>query len=111
MASCDVEVDVYFLPTDDGGKSNPVFSGYRPQFYFAYEHFAADFRFPDSSLVEPGRRARAEVRFAAPSYLAGRLGLASPFLVREGARIVAYGAVTRLVDLPASATAADENSN
>jgi elongation factor Tu len=111
MASCDVEVDVYFLPTDDGGKSSPVFSGYRPQFYFAYEHWAAEFRFPDSSSVEPGQRARAEVRFAAPSYLVGRLGLASPFLVREGARIVAYGAVTRLVDLPAAAIPENEMSN
>lgn len=96
---------------DDGGRITPAFSGYRPQFYFAYEHLAVEFRFPDSTAVEPGQRTRAEVSFASPSYVAGRLGLGSPFLVREGARIVAYGAVTRLVDLPTSATPEKEKSN
>jgi len=111
MANCDVEVDLYFLRADDNGRSTPAFSGYRPQFYFAYEHLAVEFRFPDSTSVEPGQQTRAEVRFGSPSYVAGRLSIGSPFLVREGARIVAYGAVTRLVDLPTAAIPENEISN
>jgi hypothetical protein len=30
----DIEVAMTFVRTEDGGRKNPVFSGYRPQFYY-----------------------------------------------------------------------------
>jgi len=96
---CDVELDLYFLQSDDNGKRSPAFDGYRPQFFFAYEHWAVEFMFPDSASALPGQRVRATARFASPELLAGRLTVGAPFLVREGAQIVAYGSVSRIADL------------
>jgi hypothetical protein len=55
--------------------------------------------FPDSPSALPGQHVRATARFASPETLAGSLTVGAPFLVREGARIVAYGSVSRIAHL------------
>lgn len=107
---CDVEVDLYFLQSDDNGRQHPAFDGYRPQFFFAYEHWAVEFMFPDSPSALPGQRVRATARFASPEVLAGRLTVGAPFLVREGAKIVAYGSVSRIADLASIAPQSSPSS-
>jgi hypothetical protein len=62
--------------------------------------------YPDVESVNPGETVRAILSFLSPDQHLGKLNVGSPFLVREGRKVVGYGAITRLVELEASAARA-----
>jgi len=99
----DIEAEVTFLPTAHGGRRGPVFGDYRPQFYYAGHDWDARHEYPDVSQVSPGDTARVYLAFLSPGEHVGKLRPGMAFLVREGSKIVAFGSVTRLLDLEASA--------
>ena len=101
--SCDVEAIVTYLPTEHGGKSKPVTSGYRPQFYYAGQDYDALHTYPDVSSVAPGESARVFLTFLHPELHVGKVCPGTPFLIREGQKVCGYGTVTRVVDLQVSA--------
>lgn len=59
----DVEVGVTFLPTEHGGRSRGMYSGYRPQFYYGSHDWDSVFSFPEyeESQEVPGRGASGSV--------------------------------------------------
>ena len=95
----DIEAEVSFVPTEQGGRSTPAFSGYRPQFYYDDHNWDADHEYPDVEFVLPGETARALLRFLSPDAQVGRVHPGMEFQVREGARIVALGRVTKILHL------------
>jgi elongation factor Tu len=99
----DIEVELHFLPTDRGGNSNPVRSGYRPQFFYRGQDWDAEHTYIDRDEVLPGESVRAYLTFMSPQLHVGHVAEGMPFLVREGHRTVAYGRVLRILDLLASA--------
>lgn len=102
----DVEVSVTFLLSEHGGRSQGVYSGYRPQFYYNNHDWDGEYFFPDFGVdqeVPLGRAVRAYVGFISPQEHDAKLRVGSPFLVREGNRVVGFGSVTQILDLPASA--------
>lgn len=98
----DVEAEVTFLPTRHGGRKGFALSGYRPQFYFECEDYDAVHEYPDVQQVQRGETARAFLTFLHPELLIARLSPGKAFLIREGQRVVGYGAITRIIDLEAS---------
>jgi translation elongation factor EF-Tu-like GTPase len=107
----DIEAEITFIPTEHGGRSGPAFNDYRPQFYYAGHDWDAPQEFPDVHQVNPGDTVRAFLCFLSPHEHVGKVKPGMPFLVREGTKIVAYGSVTRLIDLEASAAAATARAN
>jgi translation elongation factor EF-Tu-like GTPase len=95
----DIEVTLTLLPTEHGGRNGPAFSGYRPQFYYSGHDWDGVHEYPDVSSVNPGDTVRAFIAFLSPASHLGKLQPGAAFLVREGQRVVGYGAVTRIVDL------------
>lgn len=104
----DVEVELHFIATDRGGKSNPVRSGYRPQFFYRGQDWDAHHTYIDRDEVQPGESVRAYLTFLSPDLHVGHITEGMPFLIREGRLTVAYGRVLRIVDLPLSAERASE---
>jgi elongation factor Tu len=100
----DVEAEITFVPTEQGGRSTPAFSGYRGQFFYDGHDWDADQEYPDVESVLPGQTVRALLRFASPEMHEGRLRPGTEFQVREGARIVARGKVTKILHLEESAS-------
>jgi len=98
----DVEFLVTFLPTEHGGRSSGVVSGYRPQFYYRNHDWDAVYAF-DKEPVPLGRQVRAYLAFLSPQEHDGHLTPGVPFLVREGQKVVGYGVVTQLLELSKSA--------
>lgn len=96
--SPDADVELYFLPTEHGGKSIPTRSGYRPQFFHRGTEWGIQLDYPNDESVPPGGTARADLTFIfeRPANLVEGM----PFLLREGAKVVAYGCVRRI--LPAA---------
>jgi translation elongation factor EF-Tu-like GTPase len=54
--------------------------------------------YPESEKVFPGDTVKAHLRFLSPQEHHGNISVGMPFLIREGARTVAYGIVTRVFD-------------
>ena len=99
----DIEAEVTLLPTQDGGRSTGVTSGYRPQFYYDGHHWDAIHTYPDSDVVNPGETARAYLYLISPQYHVGKLRPGKPFLLYEGRKLIGYGVVTRILNLEQSA--------
>jgi elongation factor Tu len=88
------------LPTEHGGRSVPVASGYRPQFYYAGDDWDAEQTYRGVESVRPGETVRARISFFNPEAHRRRVFEGMPFLIREGNRVVGYGRVFRLLALP-----------
>ena len=98
----DIEAEITFVPTEDGGRSMPVFSGYRPQFYYDENDWDAEQEYPDAESVFPGQTVRALLRFVSPDSRVDRVHRGMEFQVREGARVVARGRVTKILHIAES---------
>jgi len=94
---------VTFLTAEDGGRSGPAFSGYRPQFHYAGHDWIALSTYPDVTQVNPGDTVRVFLSFLSPERHLGQVIVGTPFLFREGRRIVAYGSISKILT-PTSVT-------
>jgi len=98
----ELEGTVYVIPTEFGGRETGIHSGYRGQFFWHINHEdSTDWlveSFFENDLVEPGQSARTKIRLAGTiSELGRKTGMPSgrQFALREGARIVAVGVITK----------------
>ena len=90
----DFEANVYVLTKDEGGRHNPFFDGYRPQFYFRTTDVTGEVKLPDGTeMVMPGDNTEMTVNLGKP--IAMDEGLR--FAIREGGRTVGAGRVTKIL--------------
>ncbi len=88
------EAQVYVLTKEEGGRHNPFFSGYRPQFYFRTTDVTGTVILPEGTqMVMPGDNTEMTVQLIAP--IAMDEGLR--FAIREGGRTVGAGRVTKIL--------------
>jgi hypothetical protein len=104
----DVEASFTFLCAADGGRSLPLYAdrNYRPQFHYNGTDWDVALIAPPGTVIQPGDTVIAHLAFLSPAQHWGKLAVGSPFLLREGPRIVAYGSITALLDLHVSAAQA-----
>jgi len=89
----DFEAQVYVLTKEEGGRHNPFFPGYRPQFYFRTTDVTGTITLPEGvQMVMPGDNTEMTVELIAP--IAMDEGL--QFAIREGGRTVGAGRVTKI---------------
>ena len=89
----DFEAQVYVLTKEEGGRHNPFFPGYRPQFYFRTTDVTGTIQLPEGTqMVMPGDNTQMSVELIAP--IAMDEGLR--FAIREGGRTVGAGRVTKI---------------
>jgi len=90
----DFEARVYILSKDEGGRHNPFYSNYRPQFYFRTTDVTGVIQLPEGTeMVMPGDNTEMTVELIQP--IAMEEGLR--FAIREGGRTVGAGQVTKIV--------------
>ena len=81
---------VYVLTEKEGGRHNPFFSGYRPQFYFRTTDVTGVITLPEGTeMCRPGDNVDMDVQLITP--IAVEKGLR--FAIREGGRTVGSGVV------------------
>lgn len=86
---------IYCLTKDEGGRHNPFFSGYRPQFYFRTTDVTGSVTLPEGKqMIMPGDNTEMTVDLIVP--VAMDKGLR--FAIREGGRTVASGQVTDIIE-------------
>ena len=87
------EGQVYILSKDEGGRHNPFYSNYRPQFYFRTTDVTGVITLPEGTeMVMPGDNTDMSVELIQP--IAMEEGLR--FAIREGGRTVGAGRVTKI---------------
>ena len=90
----DFEGQVYILKKEEGGRHNPFFSNYRPQFYFRTTDVTGVITLPEGTdMVMPGDTTEISVQLIQPIAMEPGLG----FAIREGGRTVGSGRVTKIL--------------
>ncbi|QNP73978.1 elongation factor Tu [Streptomyces roseirectus] len=85
---------VYVLSAKEGGRTTPIATGYRPQFYIRTADVVGDVDLGDAAVARPGERVDMTVELGRDVPLEAGLG----FAVREGGRTVGAGTVTAVLD-------------
>jgi elongation factor Tu len=87
------EGTAYILSKDEGGRHNPFYSNYRPQFYFRTTDVTGVITLPEGKeMVMPGDTVDMSVELIQPIAMEEGLG----FAIREGGRTVGAGTVTSI---------------
>jgi len=88
------EGQVYILAKDEGGRHNPFYSNYRPQFYFRTTDVTGVITLPEGTeMVMPGDNTEISVQLIQPIAMEEGLG----FAIREGGRTVGSGRVIKII--------------
>ena len=87
--------EVYVLSKEEGGRANPFFEGYRPQFYFRTTDVTGTIQLPEGvEMVMPGDNIEMEGELITP--IAMEEGLR--FAIREGGHTVGAGVITKIIE-------------
>ncbi|MFE6668544.1 elongation factor Tu [Streptomyces sp. NPDC057697] len=84
---------VYVLSAREGGRTTPVTTGYRPQFYIRTADVVGDVDLGEAAVARPGDTVDVTVELGRDVPLETGLG----FAIREGGRTVGAGTVTGLL--------------
>jgi elongation factor Tu len=89
------EGEIYVLKADEGGRSKPFFSGYRPQCFIRTADCAVTVNLPPKvEMAMPGDNLTVSMKLHYPlPILVGQR-----FAVREGGKTVAAGVITKLLE-------------
>jgi elongation factor Tu len=87
------EGEVYILTKEEGGRSTPFFTGYRPQFYFRTTDVTGKVTIKGAEMVMPGDNVSIEVELISPIAMEEKLR----FAIREGGKTVGSGVVTKII--------------
>jgi len=88
------EGELYVLKPDEGGRSKPFFSGYRPQCFIRTADTATDVQLPaDMQMAMPGDNLTAHLKLNVPLPIVQ----GQRFALREGGKTVAAGVITKLL--------------
>ncbi|WP_223773379.1 elongation factor Tu [Streptomyces sp. 135] len=83
---------VYVLSTREGGRTTPIATGYRPQFYIRTADVVGDVDLGEAAVARPGETVTMTVELGRDVPLETGLG----FAIREGGRTVGAGTVTEV---------------
>lgn len=89
----------YFTP-EQGGRSTPAFSGYRPHVKFPFSEMMTSGQqiFIGTNQVLPGERITAEISIISTEFFSGKLRIGLDFEFGEGPRIVGTGKIIKILN-------------
>ncbi len=88
------EAETYILNKDEGGRHNPFFKGYKPQFYIGTTDVTGEVELPEGTeMVMPGDTVNLKVKLMKPTALEEK----QRFAIREGGRTIGAGVVAKII--------------
>lgn len=86
---------IYILTKEEGGRHTPIFSGYRPQFFFRTTDVTGTITLPEGvEMVMPGDNVTVTAELITPIAMEKQLR----FAIREGGRTVSAGVVSEIIE-------------
>jgi len=89
------EGEVYVLKKEEGGRHNPFFTGYRPQFYFRTTDVTGTIKLLNAEMCMPGDNVTMEIELLNTSIA---MEEQLRFAIREGGRTIGSGVVTKIIE-------------
>lgn len=90
-----VKGEIYVLKADEGGRSKPFFTGYRPQAFIRTADTAVDMTLPEGTeMAMPGDNLTVGMKLAYPL----PVFVGQRFAIREGGKTVAAGVITEILE-------------
>lgn len=90
-----MSAEIYVLKPEEGGRSKPFFTGYRPQAFIRTADTAADITLPkDMQMAMPGDNVTVDMKLNYPLPIVK----GQRFALREGGKTVAAGVITKLLE-------------
>jgi len=87
--------EIYVLTKEEGGRHTPIFSGYRPQFYFRTTDVTGTVILPEGvEMVMPGDNVTVTGELITPIAMEKQLR----FAIREGGRTISAGVVSEIIE-------------
>jgi len=88
------KAEIYALSPEEGGRDNPFFTGYKPQFYFRTTDVTGTVTLPEGvQMVMPGDNVNIEVELGKPIAMEPQLR----FAIREGRVTVGAGTISEVI--------------
>jgi translation elongation factor EF-Tu-like GTPase len=91
-----------FLPSDDGGRNSPAYSGYRPNHNFGRpdnrEFYIGQVTFGANETIKPGESKEVQIEFINGPGLLEALKSGRPWRIQEGPRLVATAKLLDILD-------------
>jgi elongation factor Tu len=102
MSNPHIEATITVLRTEEGGRKNPVYQGYRPQFNWQNSDWDAKYDMGVEVGVEvakPGGTFACEITLStgAQEEILPKMETGMEFELREGARVIARGTITKII--------------
>lgn len=89
-----------YLPAEEGGRTIPALSGYRPALKFPFETglFTGAQKFVDTELAFPGDVINAEITMLNAAHFKGKLYEGLDFDFFEGEKLIGHGIIKKILD-------------
>ena len=96
----DFIAEVRFKTTAEGGRENPVFTGYRPQIKFSFTKWttSGEHSFLNVEKVNPGETAIASIKLLSPHFFEKSLNEGMEFEILEGTKSCATGKLIKILN-------------
>jgi translation elongation factor EF-Tu-like GTPase len=97
LPSPELEVKIYFLKTEEGGRKHNISSNYRGQFFYDGKDYDALYQYANKSGAKLGEYSIQLVQFISPNFHIGKFYEGQEFLIREGLITVGKGKILKVM--------------
>ncbi len=97
LSNPELEAEIYYLTAQEGGRQTGVATNYRGQFFYDNHNWDAEQKFLGKEYCELGQNIKVLLRTASPDFHCGKFFVGKKFEIREGARIVGKGTITKIL--------------
>lgn len=96
----DFIAELRYLTGEQGGRSMPARSGFRPQLKFDFTEMqtSGNQTFLEKDIVYPGDSVTAEIKIISVEYFAHKLTENMKFDFREGSKIIGTGVIKKIIN-------------
>ncbi|MCT4663669.1 MAG: hypothetical protein N4A45_00380 [Flavobacteriales bacterium] len=93
----ELEGEIYYLTEQEGGRKSNIHTGYRGQFFYDNKNWDASQEFIDKEVCKPGEMINVRLQTTSPDLHAGQFFIGKSFEIREGAKTVGFGKITKIL--------------
>jgi hypothetical protein len=97
LTNPELEADIYYLSTDEGGRKTSVATSYRGQFHYDNHDWDAMQQFLGKEWCELGDTVKVLLQTASPNFHCGKFFVGKEFEIKEGSKVVGRGKISKVL--------------
>ena len=99
MNTPDVEAIITFLKTEDGGRTTPCYSGYRPNHLIKDDYLTSGIHsYYEKDIVYPGESVFGTIKYITPEVYPNCLWEGKIIKIQEGSKIIGHAEITKILN-------------